>query len=311
MLASSPRLAASGALDATKSTWTTDLAPTDAQSREKSIETSGSTPSSAPQYSARTQEIVERVAADIASAAKAGTPSWEAAKERIMKDMAISDKFSPSTPTDGTGSRRSGGRGGRRSTENSKGRNERDDHTPPSSRGRGKGPGRPRGRGRGGASGRGGGKRKREDRDEGESDSSEVCTPVATTTKSGRSIQKPTSFVPPPPSPTTTTSKRKRTFRRNPQSAVCKICLRGTSPASNMIVFCDGCNTPYHRYCHHPPIDQAVVDEVEKEWYCRQCERERIMPVPESEIASFVSAEGASPEQVSRIPIPYIHLTRY
>jgi hypothetical protein len=123
-----------------------------------------------------------------------------------------------------------------------------------------------------------------------------------TMTKSGRSVQKPTTFAPPPPSPTTTT-KRKRPYRRNPESAVCKVCLRGTSPASNMIVFCDGCNTPYHRYCHHPPIDQAVIDEVDKEWYCKQCEKERIVPVSELDVADFVSAGGASLEQVSIVEL--------
>lgn len=69
-----------------------------------------------------------------------------------------------------------------------------------------------------------------------------------------------------------------------------------------MIVFCDGCNTPYHRFCHHPPIDQAVIDEVDKEWYCTQCEKARVVPVPESEISSYISAPGASIEQVS-LPI--------
>lgn len=169
-------------------------------------------------------------------------------------------------------------------------------------RGRGRG-GRPRGRARG--SGRGG-KRKRGDDDDGDgdrddSDSSEVYTPTAIITKSGRSIQKPTTFVPPPApaaSPTTVV-KRKRTWRRNPENAVCKSCLRGVSPASNMIVFCDGCNTAYHRYCHHPPIDQSVVDEVDKEWYCRQCQRQRIEPVPEAAVADFVAARGASLEEVS------------
>jgi hypothetical protein len=174
----------------------------------------------------------------------------------------------------------------------------------PASKTRGGTRGRPRGRASTRGSSRGGGrggKRKREDRDDGDSDSSEeMTTPAATMTKSGRSIQKPTSFVPPPePSPVSGV-KRKRTYRRNPESAVCKVCLRGTSPASNMIVFCDGCNTPYHRYCHHPPIDQSVVDEVDKEWYCKQCESQRFMPVPEAEVASFVSAEGASAEQVCR-----------
>ncbi|KAK4570456.1 hypothetical protein LTR86_002536 [Recurvomyces mirabilis] len=176
----------------------------------------------------------------------------------------------------------------------------------PTSAPRGGRGGRPRGRGRGVSRGsiRGGGRggrRKREDQDEGDSESSEeIYTPAAKITKSGRSIQKPTSYVPPPePSPISGV-KKKRTYRRNPESAVCKMCLRGTSPASNMIVFCDGCNTPYHRYCHHPPIDQAVVDEVDKEWYCKQCESERVVPVPEAEVADFIAAGGASAEQRQR-----------
>lgn len=177
--------------------------------------------------------------------------------------------------------------------------------TPPSAP-RGRPPGRPRGsraRGPTRASTRGsrGGKRKRADdeNDDGSSDS-EIYAP--TTTKSGRSVQKPTSFVPPPqPSPQQAMPafKKKRTYRRNPESAVCKICLRGVSPASNMIVFCDGCNVPYHRYCHQPRIDQTVIDEVDKEWYCRQCEKARIQPVPEEHVTGFVSVESASAEEVN------------
>ena len=189
------------------------------------------------------------------------------------------------------------------------------DGTPSSTR-RGRPPGRPRGsRARGPTrgttrattrSGRGGvrgGKRKRADDDDDEDDdgaSSDSETYAPTTTKSGRNVQKPTTFVPPPqPSPPPMPSfKKKRVYRRNPESAVCKTCLRGVSPASNMIVFCDGCNVPYHRYCHQPPIDQSVIDEVDKEWYCKQCERERIQPVPEAHVVGFVAAENASAEEV-------------
>jgi hypothetical protein len=187
------------------------------------------------------------------------------------------------------------------------------DGTPSSAR-RGRPPGRPRGsrargptrgitRGnRGGSRGGRGGKRKRADDDDEDDDgaSSDSETYAPTTTKSGRNVQKPTTFVPPPqPSPPPMPSfKKKRVYRRNPESAVCKTCLRGVSPASNMIVFCDGCNVPYHRYCHQPPIDQSVIDEVDKEWYCKQCERERIQPVPEAHVVGFVAAENASAEEV-------------
>ncbi|QIW95395.1 hypothetical protein AMS68_000913 [Peltaster fructicola] len=168
-----------------------------------------------------------------------------------------------------------------------------------SARGRGRGgSSRARGRGRASVKGR---KRKRNDGDdndgeEDESEDSEVCAPTAVMTKSGRSVQRPTTFIPPAaPSPTSTPAvKKKRVWRKNPENAVCKHCLRGVSPASNMIVFCDGCNTPYHRWCHHPPIDQSVIDETDKEWYCRQCRRERIVPVPEADVAHFVAADSAS-----------------
>lgn len=216
-----------------------------------------------------------------------------------MKNHAVVESAPTQMPAGDALPAKRGGRGGKRASLGdgnptpNKLEGDGSQGTPaPSARGRGRG-GRPRGRGRGGGRG---GKRKREDGSDGESSDSEVATPVVTMTKSGRNIQKPTSFVPPPPSPTTTT-KRKRPYRRNPESAVCKMCLRGTSPASNMIVFCDGCNTPYHRYCHQPPIDQAVIDEVDKEWYCMPCERERIVPVPEEDVASFVSAPSAPAEQ--------------
>ncbi|GAB7323962.1 hypothetical protein MBLNU13_g07375t1 [Cladosporium sp. NU13] len=153
----------------------------------------------------------------------------------------------------------------------------------PTSAPRGRPPGRPRGsRARGSTRGttrsnRGGrgGKRKRADDEDDGGDTSDSETYAPTTTKSGRNVQKPTTFVPPsqPSPPPMPSYKKKRTYRRNPESAVCKICLRG------------------------PPIDQSVIDEVDKEWYCKQCERERIQPVPESHVVGFVSVEGASAEE--------------
>lgn len=271
---------------------------------------------------------------NVEGGASAGTPEWEAAKDQSETVMATPVQFPVSTDTStrggvkvrarGVGRGRGGGRprgsrargrgvgfaGPAPSVNGDATATPLEDGTqtpvPIKPRGRGRGGGRPRGsRARGGGRG---GKRKREDGededdDDDDSDSSEV-TPIATMTKSGRSVQKPTSFVPPPPSPVNT-NKRKRPYaRRNPEAAVCKVCLRGSSPTTNMIVFCDGCNMAYHRYCHQPPIDQAVIDEVDKEWYCRHCESERVVPVPEAEVASFVSVEGATAEQVR---IVYFH----
>lgn len=268
---------------------------------------------------------------NVEGAANAGTPGWATAEDQSLTMMATPAQFPAATDTSLRGGlkvrARGVGRGrggGRPRGSRARGRgvgfagpvpsgssagvaipqgSSMQIPVPVKPRGRGRGGGRPRGsRARGGGRG---GKRKREDGEydddeDDDSDSSEV-TPIATMTKSGRSVQKPTSFVPPPPSPINT-NKRKRPFvRRNPEAAVCKVCLRGSSPITNMIVFCDGCNMPYHRYCHQPPIDQAVIDEVDKEWFCRHCESERAVPVAEAEVASFVSAEGATAEEV-RLP---------
>ena len=280
---------------------TTDAASSQRADSPNKTDGDRSTPFEAPQYSASTEQILKRINANAAN----GTPGFEAAKEQIMRDMATSDKFpTPTPPREASVPNKNSKVTKRASFANGNGENaavKMEGVTPdgaPSTASRGRGVGRPRGRGRGGGRG---GKRKREDRSDGEdSDSDEISTPTALITKSGRSVQKPTAFVPPPPPSPTTTKKRKISTGRNLENAKCKVCMRGTSPQSNMIVFCDGCNTPYHMYCHHPPIDKAVVEELEKEWYCRQCEKVRIVPVPEAEIAGFVTANGVSAEEVSR-----------
>lgn len=78
-----------------------------------------------------------------------------------------------------------------------------------------------------------------------------------------------------------------------------------------MIVFCDGCNTPYHRFCHHPPIDQSVIDEVDKEWYCKLCEKERVVPLSEADVANFIAASEAPMEQVCSLTTNTIRFGSY
>lgn len=70
-----------------------------------------------------------------------------------------------------------------------------------------------------------------------------------------------------------------------------------------MIVFCDGCNTPYHQYCHDPPIGEDVVKVEEKEWFCSDCmgvrrSGEMASNLGEVELQRLVSGEGLSMEEV-------------
>lgn len=218
-----------------------------------------------PGLSATTAEILKRVSA--------GKPSFDAAKERVLQNMITSDKLPTPPPIITSGKR--GGRGGRVGTPSTLKTELTGDvktvasGTPTSGRGRGGG----RGRGRGG--GRGGKRKRAESVDsENDSDISSSYTPLPTKTKSGRNVNRPVAFVPtiPEPSPSL---KRRRSTKARVETALCKVCHRGTSPGNNQIVFCDGCNTPYHQYCHDPPIEKEAVQVIEKEWLCGPCERSK------------------------------------
>ncbi|KAL9097628.1 MAG: hypothetical protein Q9165_000525 [Trypethelium subeluteriae] len=216
------------------------------------------------QLSASTEEIVRRVGQK--------PPAPDGVRETILRDMVTTQKV-PSTQSPVGGSTR-GGRGGSRGGKVSSIRAlangetngstiSMPDLTPTqiggSSRGRGSG----RGRGRGGGRPR---KRRRAGSEESE---------------------KPTQFSPPRPSSPSSGIKKKRAGRRVLESSVCKTCRRGYSPDSNMIVFCDGCNTAYHQYCHDPPISSEAVAIVDKEWFCVDCMRSKESS-PTRDLEAFV-----------------------
>ncbi|MCJ1307494.1 hypothetical protein MMC25_001140 [Agyrium rufum] len=69
-----------------------------------------------------------------------------------------------------------------------------------------------------------------------------------------------------------TKKDKSKEYRRPPgASAVCAICGRGASPASNVIVFCDDCNKPWHQYCHDPPIRGGMEQIEAQDWFCAKC----------------------------------------
>ena len=166
-----------------------------------------------------------------------------------------------------------------------------------STRGVNKG-GRPRGSRAGASTGRGASKLKRkrtngedDEDDAGNSDSSEEITALPTQSRSGRRITQVVSPVvidlafslkpsnkrlsnisasSDPASAIKRPAKKRVTL-----SAVCHNCGRGHSPQTNQIVFCDGCNTPWHQYCHDSPITPSVIQEEDKDWFCADCETQK------------------------------------
>ena len=85
------------------------------------------------------------------------------------------------------------------------------------------------------------------------------------TSRTGRVLKAPRAYVPAPNSSATGSRPRKEA------TIVCAECGRGHTPKSNMIVFCDGCDTTWHQKCHDPIISDHVVDDEAAEWHCRRC----------------------------------------
>jgi hypothetical protein len=127
-----------------------------------------------------------------------------------------------------------------------------------------------------------------------DSDISSSYTPLPTRTKSGRNVNKPVAFVPTISEPTPGVKRRRST--KTILAAQCKTCHRGTETGNNRIVFCDICSTPYHQYCHNPPIDEDVVTVLEKEWLCGPCQRSKQTVVEGTE--DLVGGEALSIEEV-------------
>ncbi|KAL2043930.1 hypothetical protein N7G274_003450 [Stereocaulon virgatum] len=149
-------------------------------------------------------------------------------------------------------------------------------------------------------------KRKRssdDDEDEDDTDASEEFIPLAITS-SGRRINPTQTYSPkileqstsgrksnqntPTSAPPTISTQNPKKRRKPGEAAVCINCGRGHSPNSNQIVFCDGCNTPWHQFCHDRPITPTVIQFEEKEWICSDC---GVIREEKAHIANKVRAE--------------------
>lgn len=130
--------------------------------------------------------------------------------------------------------------------------------------------------------------------------SNNLATGNTTTTKSGRQILKPDTY-----DPAAEDNARRRNrigAPRTTEQALCKRCTRMHSPATNQMVFCDGCNDPWHQRCHEPWIDDEVVQDQNLNWYCATCAAKREKSQPKKKVAKerprLVSWAGKPSSQV-------------
>ena len=94
-----------------------------------------------------------------------------------------------------------------------------------------------------------------------------------TTTKSGRNVMKPDSYN--PAAMEAACKKRANSGKRTVEQALCKKCTRMYSPAGNQMVFCDGCNDGWHQLCHDPWIQDDIVRDQARGWFCSACTTKR------------------------------------
>jgi hypothetical protein len=213
-------------------------------------------------------------------------PGYDEMKRQVMSDMRTSmNMHLPSTPVATTGRHSQGGRAGSASSAGAGAM--ASTTTQGSSQKNGtasKGAKRP-GAGRTKA----GTKRKRAARESSVEESSEpemtdlgdesdeddeasITEDFPKVTSSGRAVNKPAQFV---PAVSDTPPKKRGPSKKISENALCKRCGRGHSPASNMIVFCDGCNLGWHQMCHDPAVSDETVKDQSSQWFCADCTQRR------------------------------------
>lgn len=122
--------------------------------------------------------------------------------------------------------------------------------------------------------------------------------PAPTMTKSGRQVQKPSTYNP----ATADQSSGKRrggqpiSKARTAEQALCKRCTRMHSPASNQMVFCDGCNDGWHQMCHEPWIEDDAVRDASRAWFCADCQARRDRHFAKRQKAAASSSAGTARE---------------
>ncbi|GAA6015127.1 hypothetical protein JCM10207_003611 [Rhodosporidiobolus poonsookiae] len=104
------------------------------------------------------------------------------------------------------------------------------------------------------------------------------------TTKFGRKISKPKSFVP-TNRPTIHRKKRQQTLPTFDANLMCEVCRLGHSPQENRLVICDSCTRGFHQLCASPPIQPDVVDSP-LPYFCKDCDAKLAALQPAEDVTS-------------------------
>ncbi|KAK3398366.1 hypothetical protein B0T20DRAFT_375803 [Sordaria brevicollis] len=139
-----------------------------------------------------------------------------------------------------------------------------------------------------------------------------AASALLTMTKSGRQVLKPTTYN---PAAVDAANKKHRNTnslpshggqygsnKRTADQALCKKCTRMHSPASNPMVFCDGCNEGWHQRCHDPFIASEVIRDQTRSWICSICvaKREKHLSKKQQKLAAAAEQQQQQQQQMTR-----------
>ena len=273
-----------------------------------------SPPKYVPQFSAATEMILKRInsgvgSTNFSSLGITGTPpGYEDMRRSVLMGMKTSMNMEIPSSSTSSGRRSTGGRGSSGPVTGHSTGAFVVSGSPASARQNNGALGTGKGRKRGSKTGQ---KRKRtkdesdssgsdsapmsglgEDSD---SDDNESVTELPRMTQSGRAVVKPTQFVP----AASEVSRKRGPAKRTQEHALCKRCGRGHSPATNMIVFCDGCNLGWHQMCHDPVVSDEMVKDESAAWYCADCTLKRARRGGGTDHFRGISWQGRSIEEAS------------
>lgn len=127
-------------------------------------------------------------------------------------------------------------------------------------------------------------------------DAASITEDFPKVTSSGRAVNKPAQFI---PAVSDTPPKKRAPSKKSVENALCKRCGRGHSPASNMIVFCDGCNNGWHQTCHDPAVSEEAVKDESAAWFCADCTSKKDMKRGAKKAEAPVATPPEPPKQVS------------
>ncbi|GAA6059137.1 hypothetical protein JCM10212_003884 [Sporobolomyces blumeae] len=125
----------------------------------------------------------------------------------------------------------------------------------------------------------------------------------AATTKFGRKISKPKTFI--PTNKPTIHRRKRQTPLTLEANLMCEVCREGHSPPGNQLVICDACSKGWHQLCAEPQITAEVVAS-DLPYYCTECDKKmsEMRKVEDVTVGEWTDGRGEDKGLAAALPVP-------